>query len=266
MTYNRKAEAIHAYKNGEFNKAFSLLERIRHPDAEALKGRIRSLELKFDEAEEHFDKAEEKYKKAEEKYEEAEESIPNLIGECKLQICRFDNELLTGPLETGYKISYPDMPPLPEEIMDEYPEVKDVITLRYITEAKLRLHLGEDGKAKILFGKVINELGRKAPDYLSLGLIAAEFNKNKEPRELEYNLEILVDSLSHQIEKNLVRFLQNVANIYAFYLFENKHQEAKEGLDIINAVDCPKKTKDIFIKHAELYARRCEEAGRLLIW
>lgn len=235
---------------GQFRKAYESIDEIVHPHAYALKGKIHSLELEFDEAWFNLDKAVEEWEKSTEPC-----TISDLKKQFELETFRLSNALLEGSIGTA---KIPEIN-IPKKAIPD-PTLNYVLTQRKLNEAILRLHTDESKKAIPLF---VETLCRKPTTILYLGLAAAQYNAEKHEKAYK-NLESASSRLQRGVNP-LTRLISS-AHLHAFYSFLENKSKAKEWRQFLEATPSPKKTIDIYKKHAQLYHERCEEAGRLLIW
>lgn len=246
---------------GDFDDSFQKLEGVKHFHAETMRGRIRSLQLRFAEAWEHFDQAYERSLKA-------HEDIPNLVRQFILNIYCFEHALLEKPLspsERDTKIPELWIPELPEIVLDEYPEVKLVINLRRASEGFLRLHLGDYQAAADVFQGLIEKNPRARPDTLMmnyLGLAACQHNQGLDELA-RWNLENA--SLAIQAGGETINRARWAAVLHAFYTFLGDEEEANGWKAFLERLPCPQATRDAFLKRAKLILDRCSEQSKMLL-
>jgi tetratricopeptide (TPR) repeat protein len=141
--------------------------------------------LRFEEAWTHFDKAQDLV-------DEADENIPNLIREFLLHIWCFENAIVEAPLiETNINPPALWIPELPQQVMEDYPEVRLVLNMRRQAEAMLRLHLGHWDEAVELYRELIDDNQKEPGSSLAfyyVGLAACQYNMGMEEEALR-NLE-----------------------------------------------------------------------------
>ena len=131
----------------DLDASFRELEGLHHFYVETMRGRVRSLQLRFDEAWEHFESATDAV-------DAAEDSIANLVRQFQLEIFRFENALVEEPLDPDVDVPQFDLPDIPEIVFEEYPEVKYVLSLRVNCEALLRLHIGQYEESHRLYERL----------------------------------------------------------------------------------------------------------------
>jgi tetratricopeptide (TPR) repeat protein len=246
----------------DLERAFALLRPIRHFYAEAWKGRLRTLQLRFDSAWKHFDKA---YKLT----EEAEETIPNLVRQFVLNIWCFENALQEAPLSDGAETEIEEawIPELPEETLEEYPEVRVVIRLRRQSEALLRLHLGHFNDAAEIYRELI-EAKDKAEQTAGdeaihhLGLAAAEQRLGFPDRAVR---SIETAGLCIAASGQAIDRLHVGAFLVAFHRHLKQNEEAESWKAFLEHLECPETTRSTYLRRADHILERMETAGGLVI-
>jgi len=91
----------------DLEASYAELEGRRHFHVESLRGHIRSLQHRFDDAWEHFERAVGLV-------EEAEDDIATLVRKFLLEIYRLENALLEKSLKTDVRLPPFDLPELPD--------------------------------------------------------------------------------------------------------------------------------------------------------
>lgn len=246
----------------DFERSFAALRGIRHFFIEAWKGKIRCDQLRFDTAWKHFDKA---YKLT----EESPETIPNLVRQFVLNIWCFENAIQEAPLSDSAETELEEawIPDLPEEVLEEYPEVRLVIRMRRRSEALLRVHLGHYNDAAEIYSDLIQEETPEKNDpgllaFYYLGLAACEHNLGFEDRALR-NLENA--SLSVLTLGKPLNRLQAASNLHAFYSYLENREEAENWKLFLQRFDCPQVTRDLFLKKASVLLQRMMDKAGLLV-
>jgi tetratricopeptide (TPR) repeat protein len=243
----------------DLEASFSKLDGRKHFYAEALRGLIRSLQLRFDEAWKHFDKAQELV-------DDAQENIPNLIREFLLHIWCFENAIVEAPLvETSIDPPALWIPELPPQVMEDYPEVRLVLNMRRQAEAMLRLHLGHWDDAVDLYRELIDDNQKDPGSSLSIyyvGLAACQYNMGMEEEALR-NLEnagfaCLSDGKTLQRAK-----LAGI--LYALYSHLENGEEAESWQSYLHGLPCPQPTKDVFLERGKILLDRCAQRSSLLV-
>ena len=249
------------FEKVDLERSFMQLRGIKHFWVEAWKGYIRSQQLRFASAWKYFDRA---YEAA----QEAEETIPNLVRQFILNIWCFRNALMEAPLaNTIQDVPEAWIPELPAEILDEYPEVRRVITLRRGSEADLRLHLGQYSDAAELYSGLIEEHrsegdGEGLAAFYYLGLAACEYNldfKEEALRNLE-NAGLVLSMNGRNWNK-----INACSDLYAFYKFLALEDEAQSWDHFLERLPCPAVTRDLYKRRSKLVLDRCLEKSTLLL-
>lgn len=251
----------------DLRASFAELEGRQHFVADTMRGYIRSLELRFDDAWEYFDRA---YAKA----NAAAESIPNLVHQFLLNIYCFDNALIESPLNTE-GTNLPDLwipTGLPQHVLDEYPEVRFVIQLRRNSEGILRLHLGDYGEAAEIFEQLIQQnsvqsttSGRGNLNALMmnyLGLAATQLNLGLAD-EAFLNLENA--ALAVQTGGERINQARAAAILKAFYAVLDRPQEAMDWELYLERLPCPPETIVAFLERAQIVQERCHHRSSLVL-
>jgi hypothetical protein len=215
-----------------------------------MRGRIRSFQLRLNEAWKHFERASKKS-------DRARDTIPNLVRKFLLQIYIFENALLCAPVDRTLSVPYMNIPELPDDVFERYPEVRFVVNVRINAEASLRLHIGDYYTASSLFGELVEEHGGSPDASLSVyycGLAAAQFNLGLEDlcrKNLE-NAGLAVRSGGSTLNK-----LTATALLHSLHLYLEEPQVAKEWKEFLCHIDCPQSTKEAFLKRERLILKRC---------
>ena len=246
-------------EKADLDKSFASLGTKKHFYVEALRGHIRSLQLRFEEAWDHFDRASELSEKV-------VEDIPNLIRQFLLHIWCFENALAEAPLAEK-EIEPPVLwiPPLPKEILDDYPQVKLVINLRRMSEAVLRLHLGNWSESAEIYEDLLRDNQGTRVDilaYVYSGLAACQYNMGMEDaarRNLE-NAGFAILSEGRTLERVRV-----AGTLYALYSQIGDEEEANSWHSFLQSLPCPQATKDVFLERGKVLIERCAERSRLLV-
>ncbi len=249
------------FEKVDLERSFLKLRGLKHFWVEAWKGHIRAEQLRFESAWKYFDRA---YEAA----QDVEESIPNLVRQFILNIWCFQNALSEAPLADTIK-DVPEawIPELPEEILDEYPEVRRVIHLRRSSEASLRLHLGQYSDAAELYGDLVEEHGcdkdsEGSVAFHYLGLAACEYNldfKDEALKNLE-NAGLVLTMSGRNWNK-----IKACSDLFAFYKFIGMDEEANSWDLFMERLPCPQGTRDLYKRRSKLVLDRCLENSTLLL-
>ena len=246
-------------QKADFDASFGALGNNNHFYAEALRGMIRSQQLRFEEAWEHFDRANELSEKA-------PENIPNLIRQFLLHIWCFENALVEAPLIEG-EFEPPELtiPPIPEEILRDYPEVKLVINLRRQSEALLRLHLGHFEESAEIYRGLIEDNPRDRGDILAgfyVGLGACEHNLGYREESLR-TLENAGFSLLSG--GKLLNRVKQAGILYAVYQHIGEEEQAESWMSYLRAQPCPAATIQVYSQRGQILLDRCTEKSSCLV-
>jgi len=244
----------------DMERSYEQLQDVKHFYGEAMRGRIRSLQVRVEEAWDHFDRALKKSLRA-------AESIPNLVRQFVLNVYCFENALLEEPIEKGTVIPEPQIPSLPRQVLDDYPEVRYVLRLRRAIEASLRLHLGDYEAALEGYRELIEAEGGRdgSPDMLSnyyLGLAATQHNMGRvelAEQNLHYSGRLL------KCGAKLLTQIHCASILAAFYEYLDAADEAVEWRSFVDDLPCPDATKESFRKRGELVVERSVAEKRLVL-
>jgi hypothetical protein len=247
------------FAKADFEQSFQALEGRRGFFPEALRGRIRSLELRLDEGWQHLDAA---YKKS----ARAPETLDNLIRQFTLNVWCFEHALIEGPLDRGATKVLPSfwLPELPPQLLKEYPEVKTIIGVRKYTEALLRLHLGRVKQAASLFEELVEER-RSRPDEVVLcymGLAACHEQIEGKAAALRRLEEAGLATLASDF--CLLR-ARAAGSLQGMYRFLGREEEAKDWEIFLGRLSCPAETKVAFLGRGELILERSQKQGGLVL-
>ena len=246
------------FRRADLKTSYRDLEGVRHFHAETMRGRIRSLQMRFAEAWKHFDHAQALIS-------ESPKSIPNLVRQFVLEIYSFNNALLERPVSSDCPMAEFSLPPLDPKILDEYPEIRYVLELRRNSEAMLRLHTGEVDRARSIYESLLNDKPMNKAELLVvyyLGLAACEA-QNGVTAEAEAHLENA--SLAAQTLQKILNQASAAAQLNAFYKFTGNGQKAMEWKLFLSRLNCPQETISLFTLRAEKIYNRCSEKGRLVL-
>jgi hypothetical protein len=245
----------------DLDLSYSRLTARRHFYVEALRGHIRSQQLRFEDAWDHFDKATLFCA-------ESEENIPNLVRQFLLHIWCFENALVEAPLADG-DLDVPVLwiPELPERILADYPEVKLVIDHRRNAEALLRLHIGKWSESAELYQTLIQENRNSVHnDSLAtyyLGMAACQHNMDMKEIALRY----LEDAgLSVLTGGRTLNRLLGAAVLYAMYSRIGDLDEARSWKSFLESFKCPQPTKEVILRRADILIERCAQKESLVLF
>lgn len=249
---------VEFFTRADLEDSFTKLEACGHFYAEALRGRIRSVQLRTREATRHFDRATQLAR-------EVEHTIPNLIRGFLLSLYKLENSLLEEPFDEDEELPELTLPEVPEQMVEDYPEVKLLFDLRLSAEALVRLHVGDWGLSSSIYRALITRNGKGPEDVLVmyyLGLAASEHNLG------------LTDSAQRSFENaglclslggRLLNRVRGAGCLYAFYRYLGLKKEASEWKAFIDRLDCPQETKRVFLKRGTRQVERCTQQARLVL-
>jgi tetratricopeptide (TPR) repeat protein len=246
------------FSKADLESSYEQLQAVKHFYGEAMRGRIRSLQVRVEEAWDHFDRALKKSLKA-------AESIPNLVRQFVLNVYCFENALLEEPIEKGATIPAPQIPSLPRQVLEDYPEVRYVLRLRRSIEASLRLHLGDYEPALEGYRELVDAERDGSPDMLAsyyLGLAATQHNMGR--------VELAEQNLHYagRVIKSGAKLLNQThvgSTLAAFYDYLEAADEAAEWRQFVEDLPCPEATKESFRKRGELVVERSVAEKRLVL-
>jgi tetratricopeptide (TPR) repeat protein len=247
------------FAEADLERSYRELAGYSHFFAETMRGRIRSLQLRFGEAWEHFEAADCLK-------EHFVESVANLTRQFLLEIYRFENALVERSVEPDIDVPECPIPDIDPAILGDFPEVKYVIDLRKLSEAVLRLHLGECAEAAELYEQLIRENPGSTPDRLAswyLGLAACQHTLGLHDAAAA-NLEN-ASYAAQAIEPPLIAVAAGVT-LHAIHRFLEKEEEARDWQAFVERIRCPEITKELFLKRAERLFERCREHNRLVVF
>ena len=231
------------FKEADLDGAFDMLDGQDHFFAEAMRGYLRSLQLRFDDAWHHLDRAVEISIKT-------EESVPNLVRRFLLEIHRFETALVECPVPTEEILAGPS-PDVPDFILEAYPEVKYVLDVRKACEAKLLLHMGECEEAAEIYTELIDNnpdtrASNLATYYINL---AACLHGQGLHREAQVNLENA--GLAVATTSDVFNAVRCGTTLFAAYKSLGDEDQAREWHSFVLKLKCPQATKDLFERRAK---------------
>jgi hypothetical protein len=243
----------------DLDQSYAELEGCAHFHARTMQGRIRSLQLRFEDARTSFERGLAAAGAA-------PVSIASQVRRLILHVYRFENSLLEAPLPAHAPPPTLELSSVPPELHREYPELKLAINLRTCAEGLYRLHLGDWKAAAALYSRLI-EAGREEPrSVLSayyLGLAASRLNLGQ------------VDAARRSFEDcglcvaldcpTLTRLSMGSALVSAYTSLEDD-ETADTWRAFLERLDCPAATRDAFLRRAALLVNRWQTQGRLVVW
>lgn len=242
----------------DLEASYRALNGVKHFSAEALRGRIRSFQLRLDDAWEHFEKATRAADKA-------RETIPNLVRKFLLHVYVCENALLSHPIDRTVSVPYMTMPELPRAVFKRFPEVRYVVDARLSAEAALRLHLGDYHTSSMLFMSLVEAHGAKPDAALALhysGLAAAQYNLGLTD-ESRRNIENA--ALALRSGGSVLNRVKAAGILHALQLFLEEPQEAVDWLEFLKRIECPEATKEAFLARGKMMLERSTSQHCLLV-
>ena len=254
----------------DLEHSYQELDGCEHFHAETMRGRIRTLQLRFEDARNHFDRSQE----LKDDYEETKD---NLRRQFLLWIYRFDNALLEQPVDPDVEVDNLVFPPVDRPIVIAgkvidlpsllrlHKDVKAAVDQKKHCEALLYLHLGHSQEAR----EIILSLIRGNPDgqpaqlagyYTDLAACLYNLDREDEADEQLQNAELATGLIADALPAGMV-----TAGLIGTYTFLGRKRAAKEWRAYLRTyVKCPRATRDVLLKRARLLVDRCLEHSRLV--
>lgn len=247
------------FEAADLERSFEGLRGVRHFHADTMRGRIRSLQVRLEEAHKYFEKA---YAGA----CIAPRSIPNLMRELTLHAYWLENRALQGPLEPVEDEDFTEFPEFPDDIIEEYPEVLVAARIRNSAEALMYLHSGKYTIAAEIYSVLVERDREERGDVLAghyIGLAASVYNVGLRDGAMDC-LEKAGTALRSGGGPVLHRCILG-ANLEATYRCLGEDALAEEWRRYVEALECPSATKAAFRRRTGITARRWAEESRLLV-
>jgi hypothetical protein len=242
----------------DLERSFRELEGCNHFHAHSMRGRIRTLQLRLEEAWEHFDFAEVLSRRS-------AETIPNLRRTFLLQVYRFDNALLESPESEELEIDEPALPRFPEELLEEFPDLRAVLRMRTRVQGSYLLHAGRWPEALEIFARVIEDRssrhGDLAQSYLSMACCHYNLGNDREVDRFLDSAELAVHACDALLAKAHLCGL-----LYAVHRVREDGQKADEWREFLFSLSCPQATKDNFLAWGDRFVELCNEHNRLVVF
>ncbi|MGQ9589672.1 MAG: hypothetical protein ACUVYA_05175 [Planctomycetota bacterium] len=250
------------FEAADLERSFEGLRGAKHFHADTMRGRIRSLQVRLEEAHKYFERA---YAGA----CIAPKSIPNLMRELTLHAYWLENRALQGPLEPVEDedfTDFPEFPEFPDEIVEEYPEVLVAARIRNSAEALMYLHSGKYTIAAEIYSILVERDHEERGDILAghyIGLAASVYNVGLRDGAMDC-LEKAGTALRSGVASNLTRCILG-ANLEAAYRCLGEETLAEEWGRYVADLECPAPTKAAFRRRTGIAARRWAEESKLLV-
>jgi hypothetical protein len=234
------------------------LEGSPHFHAETMRGRIRALQLRVDQAARHFERAEALF-------HEAPRTTPNLLRRFILSIYEFDCILLSGPLDPALASLETFIPEVPRRVQEEHPEVAFVLEYRRSVEGLFRLHVGDSLNAKEIYEELLREklADQEHMAHYHIGLAAAQHNLGQHSACLE-SLECA--GLCLQAGTKLLPQAQVTGILTGAYKFLGLEEQARSWKLFLVRLPCPQATQDAVLQRGELSISRSVAVSRLVFF
>lgn len=242
----------------DLEASYAALAGCQHFHAETMRGVIRSLEVRVEEAEKHFARA----------FDLSglePRTIPNLVRRITLTGFWLENKLVAGwiqGLENTRPLEFPD---LPQEVVDEYPEVRFVNQVRLSVDGEIRLHLGSWEESAAIFRDLIQRCEGEPEDVLAvpyIGLAASLYNLGDRDAAMR-NLENA--GLCMQVGGTTLNRARVAANLHALYQCLGEDSAARDWRAFLDHLPCPSRTKSAFLKRSEILLDRWTERPVMLL-
>ena len=244
-------------ERADLELSFRELYGYSHFFTDALRARIRYYQMRYDESWDLLDRAAHGA-------DQAPSDVPNLIRRFFVSVFSFYTALAERPLSSEGELPNLQMPAVPPEVFDTYPELRQVIIAREAAEALLRLHAGQPGEAVAIFRDHIatdggTVKGNSAYNYVGLAAgLQALGNTDDALRNLE-NAGYVIRITGPTLTQARVAALLN-----GFYHYLDEGKTAQEWLEFLYSLPCPTATKELFEQRAARVLERCTTRGRLL--
>lgn len=246
------------FDKADLERSFQRLEGIEHFYAAAMRGRIRSLQMRLDDAWEHLDEAADGVDKV-------PVNIPNLVRAFLLNIYSFENALLANPVDRSSPPPNSQIPEIPDEILEKYPEVGYVVSLRLSAEGTLRLHLGDFHVSSMIFQGLVQSYNKPPDAVLAMhyaGLAAAQHNLGLEAKSRE-NLENA--ALALHSGGDLLNRAKVAGILWGLHSALGDEQESGDWAEYLRRLECPEATREAFLERSRLLVERCALQDCLLV-
>lgn len=241
----------------DLEASFRALAPHEHFFAEALRGWVRTLQLRIAEAEEHFGHARELARGV-------RPTVANIARRFLSEVYSSECTLLKGPppLRSRPPLSSP-LPPA--EIASEWPEVRLVVELCRAFEGRFLLHAGDCERGARLFGRLLAERRRESGSELAawyLGLAACQHGLELDEPSIRSIENAELATLNAAATLSAAR---DAASLAAFWSFLGSPDRASEWTLFLRRLPCPEATRDAFRERSDRISQRCHALGRLVV-
>ncbi len=242
----------------DLERSFRELEGRTHFHSHTMRGRIRTLQLRLEEAWDHYDLAEVLSRRA-------EETIPNLRRTFLLQVYRFDNALLEAPEAEEVEIEEPSLPKFSEELLDEFPDLRAVLRRRTRVQGSYLLHAGRWTEALEVFTRLADDVKAlhvdRAQSYLSMCCCHYNLGNDQEVERYLDSTELAVHACEELLAKAHLCGL-----LYAVHQVREDAEKADEWREFLYSLPCPRATKDNFLAWGDRFVSLFHESNRLVVF
>lgn len=248
-------------EKADLEASFAALETCDSYYVDAMRGRVRSLQLRIEEAWRYLEQAAARSV-------DAPEELPDMARRALLQMYLLENALLCAPMDRSRPAppcQLPDLPGVRDATLEEYPEIRYILEMRLSIEGCFRLHLGDYHQASTTFQGLIDSWSGAPDAALALhycGLAAARHNLG------------LVDLARRSLESSglalasggrMLNRLSAAGMLTALHEYLGEDALARDWKSHLQSLDCPEETRDAFLRRAHLLLERCVEQRCLLV-
>lgn len=241
----------------DLDQSYRDLEGCSHFHAETMRGRLRSLALQIDDASDHF-------RRALTGAADAPTSIPNQVRGLALHAYWFENCLLGAPLARTTPPPTFEVPRFSAKANENYPEIRFAINFRLCAEGLWRLHAGE-WEASVRIYRDLIDTNRDAPGPIVagyfLGLAASQHNLGQ---TLEARRSFENAGLFATLEGTTLSRLTIASGLLGAYSCLGDETTAEGWRAFLDRLECPRATKDAFLKRAGILVERWHSHTKLL--
>jgi hypothetical protein len=251
-------EALH--DRADLEAAWGTLEGRTDPFADALRGQLRTLELRFVEAEILFARAQRPIES-----DGSPLSPQDLLRRLLSSVYESELILWRSPPDGQDGPAFRRLTPLPESIAARYPELRLAREAALAVQARFLLHFGREAEAGRLFGRLIDGASREERPRLGeyyLGLAACQRGLGEAVpcrRSLE-NAELAVLSTDDRLAAG-----RSAATLAVYYRTLNDRAQSDSWFAFVERLECPAASRAIFRRWAEALSAACVEQGRWVI-
>lgn len=233
-------------EKADFKAAFDALEGYPHFHSESLRGKIRSIQLRTQEAWEHFQKAEELSKSY-------EESAQKRIFLFYLSIYRVENAYIEEARDPEEKTSERTDFEMQRFLDTKCPELVIAQQLQINFLGYYQLLRGQYQEALLTFKALMEESQTRFEDqqvafFCAAAAACKELGLEEDAKKHYENAALAVNSLSQLYKIGLF-----CARLYTLMMHWEKHKEAEEWLQRLEKLPCPEDSRQCFIERARLF-------------